>query len=107
MIYLENLIFRSELRGLELRSRRITSSARLTKNVKWAQKRELGYYTRHMLIAYTLLRGIDYKKIERNCKTKPDVDLIHAIIVAHVGPWKGTKWPREKIKALLGFEVLS
>lgn len=57
----------------------------------WSEKRQLGRYNRDHLIAYGLLRGLTYERIERCAEeNRPDAARIFAIVQAH-GNWEAAK----------------
>jgi hypothetical protein len=62
-------ILRSKVRGFQAEGisihKRIRKSFGDKRNELWQQKRELGHHARIHLIAYGLLRGIPYNKIEQ------------------------------------------
>jgi hypothetical protein len=53
------------------------------------RKRIVGYDARHHLLAYAYLRGVPYRKVEKNCAldNRPSPGLIFEIIEAHAPKW--------------------
>lgn len=103
----ELLVLKSKLCGLEHTSRKfrkriIKSSGDRRWQLRY-RKMCLGVYTREHLIAYGLLRGVPYSRIEGKCgdKNQPHAAAIHAIVQAHA-PWneKG-KWTEAHVVSLL------
>ena len=79
---------RAKIRGFHVAgstiASRISKAEREKKNRLWDLKRELGVHARHHLIAYGLLRGIPYEKIERCASNnRPNPQVILGIVQAH------------------------
>jgi hypothetical protein len=87
--------------GISIKNQ-ISKSAGLKRDKLWQRKRALGCYNREHLIAYGLLRGVPYEKIENKCAkyNKPNVDKIYVLIKQH-GGWKAQELTPEKMLALL------
>lgn len=88
--------------GISIKNQ-ISKSAGLKRDKLWHKKRALGCYNREHLIAYGLLRGVPYEKIENKCakNNKPSVDKIYVLIKQH-GGWTAQKeFTPEKILTLL------
>lgn len=68
----------------------------------WDEKRRLGRYNREHLIAYGLLRGVPYARIERCAKgNAPNAAKILELMKAHAGPTEASKLTIEGIRMLL------
>lgn len=66
------------------------------------QKLGLAKIQRHHLIAYGLLKGIPYERIEVCAEhNKPDPLFVHRIIQEHINPWRAGQWTAEKVILLL------
>ena len=99
-------MLKAKIRGFDVEGRsirtRISKSSGLDKNNLWNLKRQLGYYTRYYLIAYGLLKGTPYHKIERKTVTLcMDIKLIQKIIFENTSSWRHKDWPLERVKELL------
>jgi len=104
---IELRVLKAKIRGFELEatgiSKGISQTVRDEKANLWWQKRLLGTYTRSHLIAYGILRGVPYPKIESKPAkdNQPNVQEILDIVHAHVNRWERPKWTTEKIADLL------
>ena len=110
-------VLRAKLRGFGDTGASITSriakSEKERKHDLWNQKRLLGTYCRYHLVAYGLLRGIPYERIERcapNNQLNPQ--LVLDIMLQHNGWSKKmgyVKYDLEKVKELIttSFVVVS
>ena len=83
-------LLRAKICGLMLAGQRITQkiskSSGKQKDLLWTQKRELGNSCRNYLIAYGLLRGREYKQIERpSIHNKPNAHAIFSIVKKSMG----------------------
>lgn len=103
----ELLVLKSKLCGLEFTSHKFRKRiAKCSGDRRWKlrfRKMCLGVHTREHLIAYGLLRGVPYARIEGKCgnQNEPSVKAVHAIVQAHA-PWneKG-KWTEAHVANLL------
>lgn len=89
-------VLRAKIKGLqgegEALRRRIQKSSGLKRHSLWQQKRALGVYSRYHLVAYGLLRGVPYEKIERCDKNNQlDPTKIFELMKAHV------QWQQERV----------
>jgi hypothetical protein len=68
-------VLRAKIRGFHSAgvslSSRISKSKKARKQRLWQAKRELGTHCRHHLVAYGLLRGVPYDRIEKCSKNNP------------------------------------
>lgn len=99
-------VLKAKIRGLEAEGRsiraQINRSSGSRKDQLWLLKRELGYYTRHHLIAYGLLRGVPYESIEpRTATVYMNFVLVHEIITDSVQLWHKKDWTVERVYKLL------
>lgn len=100
-------VLRAKIRGFQAAGISLHNRIRKAKGSKrdklWNEKRRLGCYSREHLIAYGLLRGVPYWKIERCVKknNKPDATKVFELMRTH-GSWKVT-WELtiDKVKKLL------
>src|SRR5665213_3127320 len=81
-------VLRAKVRGFEVTGRTIASrihkSEGVRKNQLWNQKRQLGRICRHHLVAYGLLKGVQYSEIERCHPNNPlSPKFILAILEEH------------------------
>ena len=105
------LALKAKLCGFESVSRtlrkRVSTSVGMKRHLLRQEKLYFGkFYTREHLIAYGLLRGISYRKIERTCgkHNRPNIAYIHQIIQEH-GTWEECrKFTIEHVKELLKCE---
>ena len=79
---------RAKIRGFHAAgstiSRRTSKSEKERRHRLWQLKRELGDHCRHHLIAYAILRGIAYDKVERcSERNRPNPQRVLDIVVAH------------------------
>lgn len=79
---------RAKIRGFHAAgstvSRHISRSEKDRRHRLWQLKRELGDHCRHHLIAYAILRGIAYDKVERcSERNRPNPQRVLDIVVAH------------------------
>lgn len=79
-------------------------------NWKRAEVRTLAAYklrsngaheARHYNIAYGLLKGMDYKRIENKCNVAPNPETIYKIMQEHLSYSERRDWTVEKVKSLL------
>lgn len=87
-MYMGLQLLRAKIRGLQVAGIsihvRIRKASGLKRNKLWFEKRVLGSYNRQNLIAYGLLRGISYEKIEKcSEKNKPAAEKIFNIMKTH------------------------
>jgi hypothetical protein len=59
------------------------------------------YEARHYNIAYGLLRGVDYRKIEHKCKEAPSAKHVLKIIHRHIPYGERKDWTVERVTELL------
>ena len=59
------------------------------------------YEARHYNIAYGLLKGTDYKRIEYKCNIAPNPETVYNIIKEHIPYSEFKDWTIEKVKVLL------
>lgn len=97
-------VLKAKIRGLEAEGRsiraHITRSSGSHKDQLWCLKRELGHYTRAHLIAYGLLRGVPYSKIESNAQSI-DYRAVHEVILETVPGWQRHSWTLERVRDLI------
>lgn len=97
---------RAKIRGFQAAglsiSHKITKTKGLQRHRLWSEKRQLGLYNRDHLIAYGLLRGLSYERIERCAKNNaPNPTKIFELIKAH-GDWEAVrKWTHETVEKAL------
>lgn len=102
-------VLRAKIRGFQSAGTTITSriskSEKERKNRLWNEKRLLGYFARHHLVAYGLLRGVPYDRIERCAQNNQlDPQRLFDIIKAHDGwdsRFPGRRFDLESVKKLL------
>lgn len=98
-------VLKAKIRGLEAEGRsiraHITRSSGSHKDQLWRLKRELGNYTRAHLIAYGLLRGVPYAKIESNSASMIDLKVIHDVITDTLPSWKRREWTVDRVRDLI------
>ena len=99
-------VLRAKIRGFNAVgvtiARRIKNASCYKRNVLWLEKRTLGKHAREHLIAYGLLRGIPYERIERCAKeNRPNAAYVFEIIKAHTAFQDTTHLTLEKVKAIL------
>jgi len=72
------------------------------------RKYTVGLDIRHHLLAYAFLSGTPYHKLEKTCNSKPIVDSIYKIVVAHGAPyiWYNTSGILEKINSWIKGELV-
>lgn len=100
-------VLRAKIRGLQIAGeairRYIQKSFGLKRHSLWQQKRSLGVYSRYHLVAYGLLRGIPYDRIEK-CDENNRLDPIglFELMKAHA-PWQlDHELTLDRVKVLLG-----
>ena len=83
--------------------RRIQKSSGLKRHSLWQQKRALGEYSRYHLVAYGLLRGIPYDRIEKCSENnRPNPKRLFELMKAHA-PWQLDRdLTIDRVKVLLG-----
>lgn len=93
-----------KIKGLANESKRTRSHLDTAKSEKIVyklaiRKRVVGSDIRHHLLAYALLRGILYAKLEQNCRedNKPNANCILKIVHAHLSEYDCKKWDIEKV----------
>lgn len=103
-------VLRAKIRGLQAAGISLHNRIRKAKGPKrnelWNEKRRLGCYSREHLIAYGLLRGVLYGRIEKCAEeNRPDAALVFELMRAH-GDRKVTReLTLEKVKELLSPNV--
>lgn len=106
---------RAKIRGLHAAgstvSRRISKSEKERRYCLWQLKRQLGDDCRHHLIAYAILRGVAYDKVERCSKENlPNPQRVLDIVEVH-NTWvfgkPHLKYDLPRIEALLACPVRS
>lgn len=100
------LALKAKVCGLEGTARKLSSKINESSGMqRWLlrhHKQQLGRFTREHLVAYGLLRGIPYSKIEPKCLTGPNVETIAKIIHEHVAPWeRQQRWSADSVQSLL------
>jgi len=99
-------VLRAKVRGLQAAGISIHNRIRKAKGPKrnklWDDKRTLGSYSREHLIAYGLMRGVPYDRIERCAKgNQPNARTVFELMKAHAD-WKmARELTLEKVEALL------
>lgn len=106
-MYVRLQALRAKVRGFHAAgvsiSHRIRKASGPRRNRLWLEKRALGIHAREHLIAYCLLKGIQYEKIEGRCaKTnQPDLGRVFEIIRAHVTDRELASWTPQRLTELL------
>ena len=113
----ELLVLRGKIKGLALESEKIRG--RINKfrtevaekkqeignkrNAEWMTKRQVGYETRYLALAYGFIRGVPYRKMERKTldENRPSAELLFKIITEHTDYFERRKWTLERVKELL------
>jgi 23S rRNA A1618 N6-methylase RlmF len=110
-------VLRAKVRGFAAEGssiqRMISASSGVEKQSLWTRKRQLGTEQRYHLLAYGLLRGMDYKQIESNSKSPPDAKRLLDVIKSHdrhrkvtqEGRVRYVEWTVEDVSGLLKTEV--
>lgn len=105
-MYIGIQVLRGKIRGLQAAGEtihhRIKKCSGLFRNNLWNEKRCLGSYNRAHLVAYGILRGVPYDRIERCAPlNKPNPQMIFELVQLH-GDWKQRReLTLEKVKSLL------
>ncbi len=99
-------VLRAKLRGFHgagaTITHRISKSQRERKSQLWNTKRSLGTVCRHHLIAYGLLRGVCYERIEKCAENnRPNPQLILEIMLVHADWSQKRDLNLEKVRELL------
>lgn len=99
-------VLRAKIRGFQAAGETIAHRIKKVSGKQrwsaWDAKRRLGGYNREHLIAYGLLRGVPYVRIERCAKRNaPNVSKILELMKAHADPTTASKLTLEGIKMLL------
>lgn len=99
-------ILRAKIRGFQAAGETIAHRIKKVSGKQrwrsWDEKRRLGRYNREHLIAYGLLRGIPYTRIERCAKENaPDANKILELMKAHAPLLEASKLTIEGIRMLL------
>lgn len=103
---LDMRVLKAKIRGLEAESgwvrRRINKTTGVRRNEFWELKRKLGLRTRAYLIAYGLLRGVPYEKIENKPKYTCALSLlVHDAILETLPTWHHNAWSLTRVQGLL------
>lgn len=99
-------VLRAKVRGLQAAGVSIHNRIRKAKGPKrnklWDDKRVLGWTSREHLIAYGLMRGVPYGKIERCAKgNQPNANVVFELMKTHAD-WKlARELTIEKVRELL------
>jgi len=99
-------VLRAKIRGFQAAGEsihhRIHKTSGRMRNFLWHEKRQIGNFNREHLIAYGLLRGISYERIERcSNQNRPSTVRVHELMVAHLPLSEGKKLTLEAVQALL------
>jgi hypothetical protein len=70
----------ARIKGLAEASKMLRSDKKLSSAYIQQIRRELGYDSRHHLLALGFARGLTYKQIEAKCQDQPDIDCIVRIV---------------------------
>lgn len=94
-MYIGLQVLRAKIRGFQSAGEsihhKISTAKGLRRQGLWHQKRYLGSFNREHLIAYGLLRGISYERIERcSEENKPNAEKILELMKQH-SDWKTSK----------------
>jgi len=86
------LVLRAKVRGFHVAGSSLTTKIKKAtgphKARLWDKKRSLGRHGRHHLVAYGLLRGIPYERIEScTSKNRPDPEAVLTIMMSHRPSW--------------------
>lgn len=105
-MYIGLQVLRAKIRGFqsagETIHKRIFGSKGPKRDRLWCEKRLLGNYNREHLIAYGLLRGVPYERIEKCAKTnKPNVQRVFELIQAHGDGKAKREFTLDLVKTLL------
>jgi hypothetical protein len=103
-------VLRAKLRGFHAAgstiSSRISKSEKERKNRLWDTKRKLGTHCRYHLVAYGLLRGVPYDRIERCAQeNKLNPQIVLDVMLAHADWQQKRDLDLEKVKMLLATEA--
>lgn len=81
----------------------ILKSTGLRRSRWWYAKRAVGVYCRYHMIAYGLLRGIPYERIERCGEhNRPDAQKVYDVLKQHVWGWEQERqWTLEAVQTAL------
>jgi hypothetical protein len=105
-MYLGLQILRAKIIGFQTvgisYKKRIGKTSGDERHKLWCQKRAIGCYNREHLIAYGLLRGIPYERIEKCAEqNRPNAEKVYLLIEQH-GDHKAKKeFTLQKVKSLL------
>lgn len=99
-------VLRAKLRGFQAAGSTITSriskSEKERKNRLWDDKRRLGTHCRYHLVAYGLLRGLQYAQIERCApQNKLNPQVVLDIMLAHADWQQKRGLDLTKVESLL------
>ena len=100
------IIMRGKIKGLALEGQRtrkfINVSEKDVKDGHWKIKRAIGQDARYHLIAYGLLRGREYRTIERCAEdNRPHASTIESVLRQHLSLYEMRQWTVAKIENLL------
>lgn len=102
-------VLRAKVRGLQAAGISIHNHIRKSQGPKrnklWNKKRSLGYHSREHLIAYGLLRGIPYERIERCAgNNTPNASRVFELMKEH-GTWQVVRdLTLDQVKQLLTWQ---
>ena len=105
-------ILRAKVRGFHAAGEtihcRIRKSSGKKRESLWNEKRKLGNCSRLHLIAYGLLRGVSYERIEHCAKTNlPNVSSLLAVMVEHATYEQRKELTFARVKELLEGSTLA
>lgn len=111
-MYIGLQVLRAKIRGFNAAGLSIHHHIRKAKGPKrnelWLEKRRLGCYNREHLIAYGLLRGISYERIEHCAKeNQPNPSRVFELMMTHGDQVAIKDLTLERIEAILKSPVLS
>jgi hypothetical protein len=105
-------VLRAKIRGFQSAGESIRHRIKKTKGLKrhtlWVEKRDLGSYNREHLIAYGLLKGVPYERIERCAENNgPDAKKVFELMLQH-GSWEQVRsLTLEKVKTIISTGISS
>ena len=99
-------VLKAKLRGFHVAglsiSSRISRSSDERRARLWNAKRELGAHCRSHLIAYCLLRGVPYEKVERCApNNRPNPQAVLDVMLEHVDRWQRRSLSLDAVKSML------
>jgi hypothetical protein len=79
----ELIDLKNEIKKLASEGRESVKEARATsgkaRHFRHLEKRRIGVYARHHLLAYAFLRGMSYNRVEAKCNNKPSEQLVYLV----------------------------